>query len=194
MFSKIRKHLNIMCLLLILLIAILGIVLMGVYSIDDYCQEYIISKIEAEDKVVDNDISCIISNAENMLSILEMSYASNSDVLKILNNIKSTEFIKKADSIVSDVYVIDNNLLYSMKENKNINANDAKESEWYKTAVDKKDIYISNCFDDFNSGEKCIAICKKINSNNAVAAVCIKISNLINKLKLEEIEEAYIIN
>ena len=46
----------------------------------------------------------------------------------------------------------------------------------------------------FNSGEKCIAICKKINSNNAVAAVCIKISNLINKLKLEEIEEAYIIN
>ena len=50
MFSKIRKHLNIMCLLLILLIAILGIVLMGVYSIDDYCQEYIISKIEAEDK------------------------------------------------------------------------------------------------------------------------------------------------
>lgn len=194
MFSKIRKHLNIMCLLLILLIAILGIVLMGVYSIDDYCQEYIISKIEAEDKVMDNDISCIISNAENMLSILEMSYASNSDVLRILNNIKSTEFIKKADSIVSDVYVIDNNLLYSMKENKNINANDAKESEWYKTVVDKKNIYISNCFDDFNSGEKCIAICKKINSNNAVAAVCIKISNLINKLKLEEIEEAYIIN
>lgn len=183
-----------MCLLLILLIAILGIVLMGVYSIDDYCQEYIISKIEAEDKVMDNDISCIISNAENMLSILEMSYASNSDVLRILNNIKSTEFIKKADSIVSDVYVIDNNLLYSMKENKNINANDAKESEWYKTVVDKKNIYISNCFDDFNSGEKCIAICKKINSNNAVAAVCIKISNLINKLKLEEIEEAYIIN
>lgn len=194
MFSKIRKHLNIMCLLLILLIAILGIVLMGVYSIDDYCQEYIISKIEAEDKVVDNDISYIISNAENMLSILEMSYASNSDVLRILNNIKSTEFIKKADSMVSDVYVIDNNLLYSMKENKNINANDAKESEWYKTVVDKKNIYISNCFDDFNSGEKCIAICKKINSNNAVAAVCIKISNLINKLKHEEIEEAYIIN
>lgn len=194
MFSKIRKHLNIMCLLLILLIAILGIVLMGVYSIDDYCQEYIISKIEAEDKVVDNDISYIISNAENMLSILEMSYASNSDVLRILNNIKSTEFIKKADSMVSDVYVIDNNLLYSMKENKNINANDAKESEWYKTVVDKKKIYISNCFDDFNSGEKCIAICKKINSNNVVAAVCIKISNLINKLKHEEIEEAYIIN
>ena len=194
MFSKIRKHLNIMCLLLILLIAILGIILMGVYSIDDYCQEYIISKVEAEGNTIDNDISCIMSNAENMLTILETSFASNSDVLGILNKIKSTEFIKKEDSIVSNVYVIDNNLLYSMNENKSINANKAKETEWYQTAVNNKDIYVSNSFEDFNTEEKCIAICKKISPNNVVAAVCIKIDTLINTLKPEEIEEAYVIN
>ena len=141
MFSKIRKHLNIMCLLLILLIAILGIILMGVYSIDDHCQEYIISKVEAEGNTIDNDISCIMSNAENMLTILETSFASNSDVLGILNKIKSTEFIKKEDSIVSNVYVIDNNLLYSMNENKSINANKAKENmdekNWLEAVQEK---------------------------------------------------------
>ena len=78
MFSKIRKHLNIMCLLLILLIAILGIVLMGVYSIDDYCQEYIISKIEAEDKVAENaenlqNDNYVIKRKRNTISVISSS-------------------------------------------------------------------------------------------------------------------------
>ena len=193
MFSKIRKHLNIMCLLLILLIAILCIVLMGVYSIDDYCQDYIISKIEAEDMLIDNNIDCMMSNAENLLSMVEVCLSSNSDISAVLNKIKTTKFAK-SNSNLSNVYVIDNNMLYNMMENKSYNAKEAKDTEWYQKAIDSEEIYVSNCFEDFNTGEKCVAICKRSNSNKTIIAVCVRISNLLNSLKLEDIEGAYIIN
>ena len=80
MFSKIRKHLNIMVVLLMLLIGILGILLMGVYSIDDYSQDYMLSKVKSDDNVVEQQLKSIYLICENAIMTVESNLNLNNNL------------------------------------------------------------------------------------------------------------------
>ena len=177
MFSKIRKHLNIMVVLLMLLIGILGILLMGVYSIDDYSQDYMLSKVKSDDNVVEQQLKSIYLICENAIMTVESNLNSNNDLKLVLNKIHELDLLSDDNEIYDNIIIVDNNNYYDLKEKSYNNIDDISDISWYKEAENYEDIYVSNVFTD-KSNKEYVAICKNIKGKNNIIAVYINIERI----------------
>lgn len=193
MFSKFRKHLNIMWLLLILLIGILGIVLVGVYSIDDYCQDNIVSKIKSDDNVVENQINSIVSSGENILKMVEISLSLSYDMKSSLKKFQDNSLISEENSCIENVLVVQKSNYYDLMNNSLNDINEISDMEWYTKALNSEDMFVSNTF-EYKGDKKYVAMCKKTNDKKYIIAACINIEDLNQLLNIDSTENAYFLN
>ena len=193
MFSKIRKHLNIMVVLLMLLIGILGILLMGVYSIDDYSQDYMLSKVKSDDNVVEQQLKSIYLICENAIMTVESNLNLNNNLKIVLNKIHELDLLSDDNEIYDNIIIVDNNNYYDLKEKSYNNIDEISDISWYKEAENYEDIYVSNVFTD-KSNKEYVAICKNIKGKNNIIAVYINIERINKILNIKDIEDAYILN
>ena len=183
MFSQIRKHLNIMWILLILLTIMLGIVLVGVISIDSYCDENVNATIQNQEKIVANDYMSLTRNIGNTLDMLEASLRYEPDALTALQSGLGSENPTVQNSNFDNCLAVISGNYYNVKsaiESAEVNY---KEFDWYQGAYKQKDgvLYASTSFKDDYDGIEYIAFSKYVQNGDYVLAICVETTKIIEK-------------
>lgn len=196
MFSRIRKHLNIMCVLLISLTILLGIVFVGVISIDQYCEDNVLANVQSEEKLVADGLSSLLRNIGITIDSLEITLRYEADALVALQSgtgsIQPTVQGFKYDNCIAVI----SNTYYNVNSQTESSEIDFRKADWFQGAVRQKDgaLYVSTPYIDDFDGKEYVAFAKYVKNGRYVIAICLTTDNLRKELSNQIDSYGYLIN
>ena len=196
MFSRIRKHLNIMCVLLISLTIMLGIVFVGVISIDQYCEDNVLANVQSEEKLVADGLSSLIRNIGITIDSLEITLRYEADALVAMQTgmgtVQPTVQGFKCDNCIAVI----SNTYYNVNSQIESSEIDFTKFDWFQGALRQKDggLYVSTPYKDDFDGQEYVAFAKYVKNGRYVIAVCLTMDNLKKELSNQIDSYGYLVN